>query len=94
MMDPDRARSTQGSDAPPLWNDDPRLRNVLAPELLPKMAGLQELGEFLSDPIKREHLKSCAAALYDELARQKTQTLEEAAEDIVSQADRKYSEIL
>jgi hypothetical protein len=56
------------------------------------MAGLQELSEFLSDPIKHEHLKSCAAALCDELARQDTQTLEEAAEDIVSQADRIFHE--
>lgn len=87
MTDPDRTRSDQRSDTLLLWNDDPRLRNVLAPELLPKMAGSQELGEFLSDPVKHQHLKSCAAALYDELARQETQTLEEGAEDIVSQAD-------
>jgi hypothetical protein len=48
----------EGYNAFLLWNDDPRLRNVLAPELLPEMTGLQELGEFLSDPIKHKHLKS------------------------------------
>jgi hypothetical protein len=57
------------------------------PELLPDKVGVQELGDFLSDPINHQHLKSCVAALYDELARQEAQTLEEAAEDIVSQAD-------
>jgi hypothetical protein len=83
----DTDRTSQVSNTLLLWNDDPRLRNVLAPELLPKMAGSQELGEFLADPVKHQHLKSCAAALYGELARQEAQTLEEAAEDIVSQAD-------
>lgn len=92
MMDPDRTGISHGQNALLLWNDDPRLRNVLAPELLPETAGLQELSEFLSDPIKREHLKSCAAALYDELARQEAQTLEEAAEDIVSRADLIFHE--
>jgi hypothetical protein len=87
MTDTDRTRSDQVSDAPPLWNDDPRLRNILAPELLPKVAGSQELVEFLSDPVKHQHLRSCAGALYDELTRQEDQTLEEAAEDILSQAD-------
>jgi hypothetical protein len=87
MMDPDRTGIAHEPHALLLWNDDPRLRNVLAPDLLPEMAGLQELGEFLSDPIKHEHLKSCVVALHDELARQEAQTLEEAAEDIVSQAD-------
>ena len=91
-MDPDRTGIAHEQNAFLLWNDDPRLRNVLAPELLPETAGLQELSEFLSDPIKREHLKSCAAALYDELARQEAQTLEEAAEDIVSRADLIFHE--
>jgi hypothetical protein len=56
------------------------------------MTGLQELGEFLSDPIKHKHLKSCVVALHDELARQEAQTLEEAADDIVSQADLIFHE--
>jgi uncharacterized protein YjiS (DUF1127 family) len=92
MMDPDRTGVTHEPHALLLWNDDPRLRNLLAPELLPEKTGSQELGELLPDPIKHEYLKSCVVALYDELARQEAQTLEEAAEDIVSQADLIFHE--
>jgi hypothetical protein len=76
-----------------LWNDDPRLRDVLAPELLPETAGLRELGDFLLDPIQHEQLKSCIQLLYDELARQNAQTLEEAAREIISRADQLAHEI-
>lgn len=92
MTAPERTGTGREPHAFLLWNDDPRLRNVLAPELLPEKAGVQELGEFLSDPVKHELLKSCVSALYDELARQETQTLEEAAEDILLQADLIFHE--
>jgi hypothetical protein len=92
MMDSDRTGIAHEQNARLLWNDDPRLRSVLAPELLPETAGLQELSEFLSDRIKRRYLESCAVAVYDELAKQEAQTLEEGAEDIVSRADLIFHE--
>ena len=69
-MDPDITGNAHEPNTFLLWNDDPRLRNVLTPELLPEKAGLHDLSEFLSDPVRHEELKSCVAALYDELARQ------------------------
>lgn len=92
MMNPDRIDIAHGSHNIVLWNDDPRLRNFLSSELLPEMTGLQELSEFLSDPIKHEQLKSCIVTIHNELARQETQMLEEAAEDIVSRADLIFHE--
>jgi hypothetical protein len=91
-MDPDITGTAHEPHALLLWNDDPRLRNVLTPELLPEKAGLHELSEFLSDPVRHEQLKSCVEALHDELARQKDQTLEEAAMEIVWQSDLIFHE--
>lgn len=87
---------TTGGDEEPhallLWNDDPRLRNILPPELLPETIGARELGELLSSPAQHELLKSCVVAIHEELTRQAAQTLEQGAEDIVTQADKAFHE--
>ena len=74
-------------DGVALWNDDPRLRDLLPPDLLPDAIGATELSALLCDPTRRAQLATCTEALRAELARQEIQTLEEGARDLVTRAD-------
>jgi hypothetical protein len=84
-----------GSDAGArLWNDDPRLRRILPLGLLPSQIGVVELGTYYAEGPTGQLLLGCAQQLADELARQDDQTLEEAARDILTQADETFHDSL